>query len=205
MPTSDRPGRARIGSAGVSLIAMLVALSGAPASALPAQEMAVPVEVQVPLLLKVLAFDRRLAAVADESVVLGVLYQGKFRTSANVAGEVRDAIKHLPRASVGGRPLRVVHIDLDDTASLAAALGRHAVDVLYVAPLRAADLRSVSEACRANGVRTVTGVPAYVETGLAIGIGVKAERPEIVVNLIASRAEGADLNAQLLKLARIVE
>jgi hypothetical protein len=50
----------------------------------------------------------------------------------------------------------------------------------------------------------VTGVPEYVERGLAIGVGVKGERPEIVINLDASRAEGAELNAQVLRIARIV-
>jgi hypothetical protein len=47
-------------------------------------------------------------------------------------------------------------------------------------------------------------VPRYVETGLAIGVDMKGERPEIVINLAASRAEGADLTAHLLKLARLV-
>jgi hypothetical protein len=98
-----------------------------------------------------------------------------------------------------------VGIDLDRTPNLAAALARLQVAVLYVSPLRAADLRTVTGACRGAGVITVTGVTDYVETGLAIGIGAKGERPEIVVNLAASRAEGADLNAQLLKLARIVK
>jgi hypothetical protein len=74
-----------------------------------------------------------------------------------------------------------------------------------VTPLRAADLRLLMAAARTSRITTVTGVPEYVETGLAIGIGVKGERPEIVINLTASRAEGADLDAQLLKLARIVK
>jgi hypothetical protein len=181
----------------------LVALAlfvGAPASA-AAQEMAVPVDLQIPLLIKILSFDRNLG---DRTVVLGVLYQRKYRASANVANEVRDAVKRLPRESAGGRPVRAVPIDLDDTPSLASALERHGVTVLYVAPLRSADLRALAAATRSSQVITVTGVPAYVETGLAIGVGVRGERPEIVINLVASRAEGADLGAQLLKLARIV-
>ena len=172
---------------------------------LRAQEVAVPVEVQVPLLAKVLTFDRKLASRPDEQLVLGVLYQGKYRTSANVAEEVREAVRRLPPDVVGGRRVRSVAIDLDRTPDLGAALAKHQVAVLYVSPLRAADLRHVTSVSRSAGVTTVTGVPTYVETGLAIGIGVKGEHPEIVINLPASRAEGADLNAQLLKLARIVQ
>jgi hypothetical protein len=203
--TSDHSGHTRIGSARRALVLLLIACCTAAPAELVAQEMAVPVEVQVPLLVKVLAFDRTLAGGGEGDVVLGILYQGKFRTSANVAEEVRDAVKRLPKAGIGARPLRLVSIDLDDTTNLGAALARQRITVLYVTPLRAADLRDVREACRAGRVITVTGVPTYVETGLAIGIGSKAERPEIVVNLAASRAEGGDLNAQVLKLARIVE
>ena len=114
-------------------------------------------------------------------------------------------MKRLPAGAIAGRRMRSVGIDLDDTSNLEATLARLQVAVLYVSPLRAADLRAVTEACRSAGVISVTGVTEYVETGLAIGIGARGNRPEIVINLAASRAEGADLNAQLLKLARIVK
>jgi hypothetical protein len=165
----------------------------------------VPVETQVPLLVKILNFDRNMMGRPDGDIVLGILYQRKFRTSANVAEEVREAVKRLPASAVGGRRVRSVAIDLDETPDLDAVLARQQVTVLYVTPLRAADLRLLMAAARTSRITTVTGVPEYVETGLAIGIGVKGERPEIVINLTASRAEGADLDAQLLKLARIVK
>jgi hypothetical protein len=66
-------------------------------------------------------------------------------------------------------------------------------------------MKAVRELSRRTGVRTVTGVPHYVEDGLGIGIDLRGGRPEIMVNLVASRAEGGDLDAQLLKLARIVQ
>ena len=169
-----------------------------------AQEVAVPVDLQVPLLVKVLGFDRKLTAAPDAELVIGVLFQAKFRSSLNVADEVREAVKRLPSGVIAGRRIRSVAIDLDGTPNLGMALARLRVGVLYVAPLRAVDLRDVMTTCRDAGVTTVTGVPDYVETGLSIGIGSRGERPEIVINLAASRAEGADLNAQLLKLARVI-
>jgi hypothetical protein len=97
-----------------------------------------------------------------------------------------------------------VPIDLDQTADLSAALKLHRVRVLYVSPLRAYSVGTIYAATRTERITTLTGVPQYVEDGLAIGLDMKRERPEIVVNLAASRAEGADLTAQLLKLARVV-
>jgi hypothetical protein len=54
-------------------------------------------------------------------------------------------------------------------------------------------------------VVTLAGVPAYVAAGLALGVALRGERPHILINLAASRLEGADLAAELLKLATIVE
>src|SRR5215207_139181 len=85
-----------------------------------AQEIAVPVETQVPLLVKILNFDRSMTGRPEGDVVLGVLYQGKFRGSANVADDVREAVKRLPPTAVGGRKVRSVFIDLDETPNLEA-------------------------------------------------------------------------------------
>ena len=52
--------------------------------------------------------------------------------------------------------------------------------------------------------RTITGVPEYVDQGLAVGIGIRRDRPLIIVNLEQARAEGAAFSSQLLALARIV-
>jgi len=171
---------------------------------LAAQEVAVPVAVQVPILVKILNFDRNLAGRAGGRLVVGVLFQSRYRTSANVADEVCLALQRLPAGALGAMDLSCVAIDLDATSALDSALKRNRVQVLYVSPLRAVALGDVTAVSRAAGITTLTGVPRYVETGLAIGLDMKGERPEIVINLAASRAEGADLTAHLLKLARVV-
>lgn len=188
--TRERATRAR------AMLGFLLLLA-AP-SAVRAQDVAVPVEIQVPLFIKILAFDRNLGSRPPGPLVVGVLYQGNFRASADIAAQVKRALRDTRE------DLKVISIDLDQTPDLIVALSRQTIHVLYVSPLRAFDLKTVTAISRQSGVRTVTGVPRYVEDGLGIGIDLKGERPEIVVNLLASRAEGADLDAQLLKLARIV-
>lgn len=172
-----------------------------------AQDTPVPLDVQVQIMVKILNFDRRLPERAGGRLTVGVLYQGRYRTSANVGGEVCRILMALPPAALGALeslPLACVPIDLDRTPDLAAALKREQIQVLYVSPLRAVRIEDVVAVTRAGRITTLTGVPRYVETGCAIGVDMKGDRPEIVINLAASRAEGADLNAQLLKLARVV-
>jgi YfiR/HmsC-like len=172
-----------------------------------AQDVAVPVAVQIPILAKILNFDRKLPERAGSRLVIGVLYQSRYRTSANVADEVCRALEQLPAGSFGALESverTCIGIDLDAISALDSALKRNAVRVLYVSPLRAVHLEDVAAVSRAARITTMTGVPRYVETGLAIGVDMKGERPGIVINLAASRAEGADLAAHLLKLARVV-
>jgi hypothetical protein len=194
------------GRAVAALIAGL--LLEAPAAlaprALAAQEVAVPVAIQVPILVKILNFDRNLPERAGGRLVVGVLFQSRYRTSANVAREVCRTLQDLPAGAMGALEISCVSIDLDASSALDSALKRNRVQVLYVSPLRAVSLGDVTTVSRASGITTLTGVPRYVETGLAIGLDMKGERPEIVINLAASRAEGADLTAHLLKLARVV-
>ena len=165
--------------------------------------MPVPVEVQVPLLLKILAFDRALTSTKSDSLVVGVVFQGRNRTSSDIGAEVRGQLTAGGRQSVAGRSIRVVPIDLDATDDISAMLLRDSVRVLYVAPLRAVAISTVAAATRERLVVTFTGIPRYVEQGLSVGIDVNGVRPQIVINLPASRAEGALFSADLLKVARI--
>ena len=167
--------------------------------------MPVPVDVQVPVLLKVLTFDRRIADARGENLVVGVLYQSGYRLSGTVRDGVVNALNRTGSTGPANRALNVVTIDADVTEKLDEALTRLGVKVLYVTPLRAFDLDGLVKATRRTRTLTLTGVPDYVEAGLSIGLDLRQDRPQILVNLRAARAEGADLAAPLLSLATVVE
>jgi hypothetical protein len=177
-------------------LAVLGLCLGAVVSPAIAQDVPVPAGVQVPLLLKILTFDHHMADAA-EPLVVGVVFQRRNRASAAIGEEVGGLL------AAAARPIRVVVIDLDETSDLRGTLLRESVRVVYVAPLQAVSVSTVAEATRGEGVVSVTGVPRYVEQGLAVGIDLSDSRPRIVINLAASRAEGADFSAELLKLARL--
>jgi hypothetical protein len=190
---------------GLLQLSLLGALTlGGWAAPIPAraQDISVPVKVQVPLLLKILSFDRTLSA-GHDSLVIGVVFQSHYRTSAAISDEVCQALAAARRSLGPRRTLRVATIDLDDPEDLGAALLREGVRVLYVTPLRAVATSAVAAATRERQVVSMTGVVQYVEEGLAVAVDAKGERPQIVINLAASRAEGAAFAGQLLKLARL--
>jgi hypothetical protein len=182
---------------GWQTVALAVGMSVA-IPTLAAQEVPVPVRVQVPLLLRILSFDRNLARRRAGDLVVAVLYQSRNRSSLAIAEEVTRLLGSLSGTEAVG-------IDLDKVTDLRAALAQSGGQVLYVSPLRGVEISGIVRVSRGAGVTTVTGVPRYVEEGISIGLDLKAERPEIVVNLEGARAEGADFTAQLLKLARLVK
>ena len=169
-----------------------------------AQEMIVPVETQFNLFLKILTFDRNLKARVGDELVIGLVYQGKFRVSLNARNEAVKALSKSPINKIEGIPIRQVSIDLDES-DLDSTVFKEGVDVLYISPLRAVVIKKITDLSRAKKITTLTGVPEYVESGLAVGIGTKGEKPLIIINLLAAKKEGADFSSQLLKLAKVIE
>jgi hypothetical protein len=163
---------------------------------LRADEPLVPTDVQLAVFAKVWTLDRNFPANGD--VKMAVLYQSHYRTSMAVRDEIVQAAPGVPG-------LRCTFIDLDtDTNSLDRLLKPGDVQVIYIAPLRAFEVDGITRLARSRHLRTVTGVPEYVEQGVALGLTVRKDRPLILVNLNAARAEGSEFSSQLLKLARIV-
>ena len=170
-----------------------------------AQKIEVPVKLQIPLFLKILTFDRNLKARVGDEIVIGIVYQKKFRTSLNVKDEFANTMEELAVKSLKDIPIRSVSIDIDDQPDLARAISRDPIDILYITPLRAMEIRTIAAISRAKQVITLTGVPDYVESGIAVGLGIKDNKPQIIINLQAAKAEGADFNSQLLSLSKVIK
>jgi hypothetical protein len=163
-----------------------------------AQDMDVPVQIQVALFLKVLTFDRNLVIAPASEIVVGVVFQSGYRSSVNAKNIAMAALQ----SSSNSRKIRAIAIDLD-RETLLTALPRYRPSVLYVAPLRAVEIGDLAASARNANVTTVTGVPQYVALGLAVSVRLQGERPKLVINAEAAKAEGADFSAELLKLAQI--
>jgi hypothetical protein len=173
---------------------LLMAFLALPAAAV---EPAVPPQVQAAIIEKLWQFDRNF--VQHGEITLAVLYQTKYRISFVAA---HDLCHEFEAAHLA---VRCVFIDISDAAVPLDAQLPRGTDAAYVAPLRAVNVEAVFIALRARRIRSVTAVPEYVLAGSAVGLALRGDHAQIVVNLPAARAEGADFSSQLLKLARIVE
>jgi hypothetical protein len=182
--------------AGCVFAALLVVAPAAISETAIGQSAAIPAGVQLRLFSKIWMFDRSIAS--KDRIVVAVLYQS-FRASE----EAKDQLVEAVRAD--GLNIQCIPVALDDVGSVAKILERTKADVFYVTEMRGINLLDVIRVSRARNVKTITVTAGYVEGGIAIGLRVRNDKPVIVVNLGAAKAEGSDLAAQLLKVSTIID
>lgn len=175
---------------------LLVILSAAIAHAADAETSSIPARVQVLLFSKIWMFDRSVAE--NGQIVMAVLYQSRFRASAEAKDQLIDAVR------AEGLKIRCVPVALDDVEHVVNQLQDVKADVFYVTEMRGINILDVVNVSRARRIKTISVVAAYIEAGVAIGLRVRNDKPTIVVNLPAAKAEGSDLTAQLLKVATFI-
>lgn len=182
---------------GRKALAALVVLSlTLTAQTIKGDSSSIPAAVQMRLFSKIWMFDRSLAG--NGEVVMAILYQSSFRSSA----ESKDRLIEAVRA--GGMNIRCIPIPLDDLERVAIALKSVNADVFYVTEMRGVNIGDVIGVSRTRRIKTITVVAAYIQAGVAIGLRVRNDKPDIVVNLSAAKAEGSDLTAPLLRLATLI-
>jgi hypothetical protein len=156
----------------------------------------IPASVQLLLFSKIWKFDRSLSD--RDEIVLAILYQSSFRISAESKERLIEAVHTT------GMKIRCIPVSLDNPDHVWAELQSSKADVFYITEMRGISISEVVRVSRAHHIKTITVVQGYVEGGVAIGLRVRNDKPDIVVNLSAAKAEGSDLTAQLLRFATIV-
>ncbi len=182
-----------------ALITLFVAALLVPAA--HGQDMPVPVDIQIPLFLKMLTFDRTTQARGSQPVEVGIVYQASNRNGNRAREEAQRAFARVPRLGNAEVRVHLINIESED---LEKALAKYHVTVAYVCPLRAVSIETLAQTMVAARVLTVTGVPVYAERGLAVSFGNVNERPQIIINLPASRRAGADFDSRVLALSKVI-
>jgi hypothetical protein len=171
-----------------------------------AEAMPVAADVQVALLLKILTYDRSFAYKAKSGVSIGVVFAPADADSVRAKDEVLKTLARLEGRTIKNLPITYTAIEYRDPAGLEKAMRTNRVNVFYVAPGNSLALAAVLKLSQTYAITTVTGVPEYVARGVAIGIGAKAgNKPDILINLGASRKEGSEFDASLLRIATVVK
>ena len=180
---------------------LLVALSGGARSA---QAGDLPPRNTALLILRALAYDRKIKARAGAEVRVLVLYQSGNQpseaTKSDLVGALEDAARET---TVAGLPVRVTSLAYSDAGGLDAALKSDHIAAVYVCLGVTSHASSIAEVSRRRAVLSFSGDEDSVKSSLSIGLITRGTKPTVLVNLMASKAEGADLDPALLRVAEV--
>lgn len=201
MPLGSRAERRRTPWLRLSIVAPLVLVLGSR----PAHAEELPATLRASLMVRILAYDRRMGS-RPAPLTLAIVHQEGDAGSARGAEELSTALQAAARGkTIAGQPLRVLRVGFRNAPQLQEELAREKVVALYVCEGLEAQTEAISRVTRQLSILSITGSEAQVNRGLGIGLSRKGNSPVILVHLAAVRAEGADLDAGLLSLSRLVE
>ncbi len=164
----------------------------------------VPPEKQALILTRSLAYDKDLKARAGSALVIAVLYKPGSPDSDSAAADAFRAFKALEGIKVQDLPISVVKLVYSGKDALRSAIVAQGIDALYCCPSLEAELPALREVSHQQHVLTLASRESFVRAGLAIGVFSSDGKPTIIINLAASRDEGASLGTELLRLATVL-
>ena len=183
---------------------MLLALGLLPEPALGDEDVAVPVPLQIELLLKVASYDKNLPARAPDVVRLAILVKPGSPSGNHVA---QLATRLLAGKALSGRAVEVSTLPYaGDAAALAQKIKEQRLAILYLAPgFESDDLTAISKALSGLSVLSVGALSRFVQSGTVLGFDLIGGKPKLLIHQKRARDQGVDFSSQVLKLAKVIE
>ena len=133
------------------LVILLTLQLGAAGSVIP-EDIETPVDVHIPIFFRILTFDRNFKNRVGEEIVIGIVYQERFRKSYNIKSQLESYLEGLPVKKIADVPFRYVSISLSSLSEFKTSLEKEKVDIVYFTPLRAVSIQSLVAVSRSPGI-----------------------------------------------------
>jgi hypothetical protein len=167
------------------------------------EAVAVPIPLQIELLVKVAAYDRNLPTRA-RGVVRTVVLLKRDHAQSKVVAE--QALRALAGRSVAGLPAESALHAFSDGAGLAERVRGGRASILYAAPgFGDRELLTIARSLSGLSVLSSAAVADFVRMAVAVGFDLVSGKPKLLVNVRRAREQGVDLSSQVLKLARVLD
>jgi hypothetical protein len=169
-----------------------------------AEEVSVPVSLQVELLMKIASYDKNLRRRAGELLRVAVLVDSRDADSGRVGAQALAALAQAD--DVIGLPVEPLRVQYTDADALARVTGERRIAVLYVTPgFAAAELDAISRALEGHSVLSAGALAKYTERGTVLGFDLVGGKPKLLVHLARARRQQVELSSAVLKLMTVIE
>jgi hypothetical protein len=167
------------------------------------EEVAVPVPLQMELLLKVAGYDKNLGARAPDLVRVLLLAKPTSASGNHVA---QLAGRVLSGKALAGRAVEASVQPFSDAAGLAQRIKEQRVAIVYLAPgFDAGELQAIAKALSGLSVLSVGALSRFVQSGTVLGFDLISGKPKLLIHQKRARDQGVDFSSQVLKLAKVIE
>lgn len=163
---------------------------------------------ELPLLKKILVFERRWKSKAGQELKIGILYQKSSSISFWAMEDWLNLQESLDEADrqLYGISISFQKIELEPLSALETTLAANRIQILYLTPIEPRNtnriLAEITKICNRLKIGTFSAVPEYLDSGVAIGFQLEGQKPQIFINLDAARAQGFDFSSQFLRLVK---
>jgi hypothetical protein len=169
-----------------------------------AEEVNVPISLQMDLLLKVASYDKNLKQRARDRVRLAVLIRQDDADSGRSAAQALKALADTD--DVDGLPLERISMTYTDGPTLTRLTHEANVSILYVTPgFTESEIDAMARALDGVSVLSAGALAKYTLRGVVIGFDLAGGKPKLLVNLDRAKRQSVELSSSVLKLMRVVE
>jgi hypothetical protein len=169
-----------------------------------AEDVSVPISLQMELLLKVASYDKNLKQRARDRVRVAVLSRQDDPDSGRSAAQALKALSEVD--AIDGMPLDRLSTTYTDAAALARFIHEGNVAILYVTPgFRDSDIEAIARALDGVSVLSAGALAKYTPSGMVLGFDLVGGKPKLIVNLGRARRQKVELSSSVLKLVRVIE
>jgi YfiR/HmsC-like len=195
-----RPPAIRSRSPALWLTLLLLCL----AARVGAEDVVVPISLQMELMLKVASYDKNLKQRARDRVRIAVLLKPEDADSGRSAGQ---ALKALSTADdVAELPVERLSISYTEAPALVRQIRESNVSILYVTPgFDEKEIDALAQALDGVSVLSAGALGKYTTRGVVLGFDLVGGKPKLLVNLTIAKRQRVELSSSVLKLMRVVE
>jgi YfiR/HmsC-like len=169
-----------------------------------AEDVAVPISLQMDLLLKVASYDKNLNERVHDSVRVAVLQKTSDADSGRSAAEALKALSSTD--DMDGVPLERVSTTYTDGPALARVIRESNIAILYVTPgFTESEMDAIALALDGVSVLSSGALSKYTTRGVVLGFDLVGGKPKLLVNLAVAKRQRVELSSSVLKLMRVVE
>jgi hypothetical protein len=167
-----------------------------------AEEVAVPLPMQVQLLTLVADYDKGFTGRAKGKTKI-VLLTSKKPDSERALTQVQTALAQIRQ--IAGQPHEESTIVFESGAALTALCRTSGVSIVFLMPGLQNEIAEIKRSLDGLDVLSVASIGSYVHQGIVLGFDVVSGKPKLLVNLDQAHSQKISFRSELLKMVRVVD